>query len=552
MKKTYYSKIIAYLGISATIIGSCYPNDDDLEFNNSSASISISLMTTVSTSTYGSISCKASYKTEKFPIDSVGFAIAEHSMPTAESDGKFIEIVPDRYSSFSHSANFENLEYGKTYYIRAFSYSKIGINYSNQDTIKMVIPDDAVSFTLSLNAYSTYISLQGSCKNKLTVIDSLGFAIAKHETPTVNDPLTIKYDVSEKDGKSFTFSAKMEKFEYGTTYYVRPFAYSQLGLNYGDEKNITTGTINMVVNAGLSHTDRGNMTAYLNGVIEEYGGHKLRECGFCYIQRTNNSTTTNPTVNDKRVACELESDGKTFTGSITADTHAYYGYNVRGYVVDTNGNVFYSSRFTILTGLFSVKVELTNISFVSNSVPCYIQAKAQASSTEYYIDSIGIKMSNNWWGIIAGGSGSASCTFNFKGDLSPSTQYTLQAFVMYNNGNIEYSAEKSISTPAENISIKSISVSTTYLSRYNYYYLTGGFSGNYYSTYKSGFCYSTHTIPTLNDGVIYSDVTSTQYNARLYVGEHLEPNTTYYIRGFIESAKGILYTSDTKITTPAH
>lgn len=67
-----------------------------------------------------------------------------------------------------------------------------------------------------------------------------------------------------------------------------------------------------------------------------------------------------------------------------------------------------------------------------------------------------------------------------------------------------------------------------------------------YSIKSKGVCWSTNNKPTIEDYKVYVTTNNTAFNAGL---TNLDPNTTYYVRAFVENDKGTYYGNTVKFTT---
>ena len=119
--------------------------------------------------------------------------------------------------------------------------------------------------------------------------------------------------------------------------------------------------------------------------------------------------------------------------------------------------------------------------------------------------------------------------------LSPSTMYYVRAYAKNKNG-IVYSGISNFTTKdgLPTVKTEEVKLGTNVLECYGNVTKDGGFSIT-----RRGFCYSTHSKPTIDDNVILSK--SNVIGEYCLTIENLEEGTTYYVRAFAENERGVSY-----------
>ena len=161
-------------------------------------------------------------------------------------------------------------------------------------------------------------------------VTSRGVCWNRDGNPTVTDSRTI-------DGNGTgTFTSIMEGLGEATSYFVRAYAISEVGIAYGGQEYFTTNTIPTVETADV--TDITSTGAITGGKVVFCGGASVSVRGVCW------GTAENPTV-----AGQKTKDGKN-TGSFrSALTGLLPGnvYYVRAYATNSVGTGYGNQlRFT--------------------------------------------------------------------------------------------------------------------------------------------------------------------------------------------------------------
>jgi hypothetical protein len=130
-----------------------------------------------------------------------------------------------------------SLEYGTTYYVRAFATNIAGTGYGSQVTF---ITEKTLPVVTTKNI--TDVSSMGGVTGGTIVstgggtISERGIVWGESQNPTIFDTK----ETTSTTQASFS-SAIIKATKPNTTYYVRAYAKNELGVAYGEQKNFTTG-----------------------------------------------------------------------------------------------------------------------------------------------------------------------------------------------------------------------------------------------------------------------------------------------------------------------
>lgn len=281
--------------------------------------------------------------------------------------------------------------------------------------------------------------------------------------------------------------------------------------------------------------DNGIITA--NGEVTEDGRLDVTERGFCY------STSSTPTIQDQVVAC---GNGKGwFSATInTKDLSVSSTYYFRPYATNSKGTA-YGSSFSHTTGdglpsvvsLGSSSVKATSASIggrldsnggysITERGVCWdTEGTPSIEKSHKYID--GNEYSNYWIDVD---------------NLAPNTRYYARAYAKNINGVsygmlVDFKTKEGIPT----VETTQLKRGNTIIECYGNVSSDGGFSIS-----RRGFCYSTHSSPSLNDNVVDYTPGTGEYMVSI---DGLNEGTTYYVRAFAQNQQGIVYGGEKSILT---
>lgn len=308
----------------------------------------------------------------------------------------------------------------------------------------------------------------------------------------------------------------------------------------GGETNL--GTIEIIgpsipsVRLTGHRTDNGIITC--NAYITANGRLEVVEKGFCF------GKTAQPTIDDEKIVCG--SGDESFRGKITiTDLDVSSTYFIRPYATNAKGTG-YGEEFATSTedGLPSIEsLGAGSIKATSASLGGRLISNGGYEVTERGVcwDKDGTPSVEDNYKFIDGQE-----TINYWIDvdeLSPNTKYYMRAYAKNKHG-IAYGGIESFTTKDGLPSVETTQVKygTTILECYGNVTKDGGFP-----IIRRGFCYSTHSKPTLDDKFVLSTSNSVgEYSLTI---DNLEEGTTYYVRAFVENEKGVSYGDVISATT---
>lgn len=282
----------------------------------------------------------------------------------------------------------------------------------------------------------------GVTANTATIIGDVkahGISLTKGVCWSTTENPTItgygSHDCGSGDGQ---FSYSITGLVSNTTYYVRAYVRSAMGIKYGEQKTFTTAE-------GMAKVTTGNVvgtmsnSAYCKGVVESDGGAAITARGVCW------STTPNPTVNQNHT---VDGNGTGSFSSKMTGLNSSTTYYVRAYATNSFGTAYgdektfhtVSSQIPTgaIKGLFSVSV--TQMVFFSQGNVQYQASTDTWRFAENQYDYIGednINVSpeyDGWIDIFAWGSGSQPTASSWLWYYDPAADWGSNAFV--NGGNV--------------------------------------------------------------------------------------------------------------------
>lgn len=441
------------------------------------------------------------------PVTARGFCYAKTQYPTIDGDhtttGKGLG---------SFQTTISKLEYGTTYYIRAYATNATETTYGEQLTITTLsgLP------TVTTSAVSNIGSVKATCGGNVTndgtlTVTARGVCYGTEQQPTIDGNHT-----TDGKGKG-EFISSLKDLKDKTTYYVRAYATTDAGTAYGAQQSFKTADGMPIVELTTTK-DITAISAICEGKVTGDGGLEVTERGFCY------STTQYPQVSGNHVT--VGAGMGSFSASLTQLT-INTTYYVRAYATNKIGTA-YSEQTTIKTATGLPVVTTTQPTSTANSITaggtitsdggftissrgvCYSTTNAQPTISDKKVDSGS--------GI---GTFSASIT-----ELTANTTYYVRAYATNSSGTA-YGTAYSIKTKDG-----SATLTTSQITNITALTATGGVSvtdaGG--ATLKScGICWSTTQNPTISNSHVEGGTQLGTYSCNM---TELTPNTTYYVRAY--------------------
>lgn len=224
-----------------------------------------------------------------------GFVYAQSQYPTIESTIQKVTVAVDDKNQFKSS--LINLEYGSTYYVRAYAINEVGTAYSTnqiQFTPQAVLPAISVRTVTDLNLTGLTVKLHASIDNAGDpAYTEKGFVYSTvTSTPTLTDGF-----ITVSGSATGSYTATLTKLSLEKTYYVRGYAVSPGGTVYSDATSFSTNEkLPVITTDAPTSVDIDNLTAVLHGTITDAGTPAYTERGFVY-----STEYEEPTIYDNKI-----------------------------------------------------------------------------------------------------------------------------------------------------------------------------------------------------------------------------------------------------------
>lgn len=432
----------------------------------------------------------------------------------------------------SFTTTLKNLDHNTIFYARAYATNKMGTAYGDQ-----------VKFTTELGvpiviSDSVYRITAHSAKCKGHVESDGGYAVSKKGTCWSRQPDPTVDDECTNDGSGIgEFTSTLTNLLENTTYYVRTYATNATATVYGEQIIITTlDGLAVVKTDSVNNITATGFTAF--GTVVSDCDIPVTARGFCY------STQQYPTIEDEHTTV-----GKglgSYQGNIR-NLQVGSTYYVRAYATNETGTVYGEQKMVI----------------TKNGLPI-VETNSQATSTALTINAGGKVIDNGGFAVsergicysstnseptktdafVASGQGNGEFNVSITG-LNASTKYYIRAYATNVNGTT-YGEVISIITKdgtasvtlSEIANITALTASAT---------VTITDAGN--ATLQScGICWSINPNPSKEDNFVASSgkALNTAYPCNM---SELQPNTTYYVRGYATTDVTTAYSEQKTFTT---
>ena len=460
------------------------------------------------------------------PVTARGFCYSTSQYPTLDD-----AHTTSGQGLHNFSSKITDLQYGTTYYVRAYATNATATNYSEQKVITTLSGLAKVKTAQVTNIGSVRATCGGEVLDDGTLnVTERGVCYGTEEQPTIDGLHT-----TNGKGKG-TFTSNLTELKDKTTYYVRAYATTAAGTVYGLQRSFKTENgVPVVLLSKVGEPTANSVTC--EGNVTGDGGVTVTERGFCY------SLTQYPTNTSDHVA--IGNGIGEFKGSLTglALNSTYY---VRAYAVNSLG-IGYSEQqsFTTKNGLPTVTTDsatstATSIAIGGNVTDnggyavtdrgiCYSATNSEPTIAEAF---------------VKGGKGNGEFGVTVAG-LSASTTYYLRAYATNENGT-SYGETKTIITKDGSASVLLSEVSNiTALTASASVTVTDAGSATLQSC---GICWSINPNPTISDKTIAASgkQLNTSYPCNL---TELQPNTTYYVRAYATTDITTTYSEERTFNT---
>lgn len=259
------------------------------------------------------------------------------------------------------TSNLTGLVKDTKYYVRAYATNNIGTSYGAQKEFTTM--DGLITVTTSdvTNITGNSATCGGSITDGGMEITARGVCWSTNSNPTINDSYT-------SDGTGIgTFISSITGLSIDTRYYIRAYAITSEGINYGELKEFYT-TDGLPIIATNDVTNITTVSAICGGVVSSDGGFEVTARGICW------STSQYPTIDDPH-----STDGVgvgDFTSNLT-DLNIHTKYYVRAYATNSIGTSYGEEKS--FTTMFNAPQGAINSLFsVSDSKQvCFSQGNLQ-------------------------------------------------------------------------------------------------------------------------------------------------------------------------------
>ena len=366
-----------------------------------------------------------------------------------------------------------------------------------------------------------------------SIITERGIAYHTSPNPTISNNF-----VPIGSGTGF-FSSRIINLKANTTYYVRAYAISELGVEYGNEINFITLPNSLPIITTKTISSISNKTASSGGIILNDGGSEITAKGLCW------SNNPNPTLGNAIFTNEgvgIDSFVSYLSGLIPNTS-----YFVRAYATNSVGTSYGSDVF-FQTNANAPSLNPTFSAFNISEIGSHtVSFSALLSSEINHISSRGF-----CWSFVQNptilnshvevGKGVGSFAIKEAGFVGGGTKYYARPFAVNSYG-VFYGEEKIFFTQFDIPTIQLLSLKDFGLSAFAYVNIAD--AGGKPVTQR-GIVYSVTENPTIQNDKILGGTGTGEYSLTL---TGLTQKTTYYVRAYATNEVGTAYSNQIKLTT---
>jgi uncharacterized protein (TIGR02145 family) len=335
------------------------------------------------------------------------------------------------------------------------------------------------------------------------------------------------------------FSSRIVNLRANTTYYVRAYALSELGVEYGNEISFTTLPNSLPIITTKTISSISNKTASAGGIILNDGGSEITSKGLCW------SNNPNPTI--ENAIFTNEGVGIDSFVSYLSGLSPNTSYFVRAYATNSVGTSYGNDVF-FQTNANSPSLNPTFSAFNISEIGSHnVSFSALLSSEINHISSRGF-----CWSFLPNptilnshvevGKGVGSFAVKQAGFIGGGTRYYARPFAVNSYG-VFYGEEKIFFTQFDIPTIVLLSLKDFGLSAFSYSNIAD--SGGKPITQR-GIVYSVTENPTIQNDKILNGTGIGEYSITL---TGLTQKTTYFVRAFATNEVGTAYSNQIKLTT---
>jgi len=335
------------------------------------------------------------------------------------------------------------------------------------------------------------------------------------------------------------FSSRIINLRANTTYYVRAYTLSELGVEYGNEISFTTLPNSLPIITTKAISSISNKTASSGGIILNDGGSEITAKGLCW------SNNPNPTLGN--AIFTNEGMGIDSFVSYLSGLSPNTSYFVRAYATNNVGTSYGNDVF-FQTNTNAPSLNPTFSAFNISEIGSHtVSFSALLSSEINHISSRGF-----CWSFLPNptilnshvevGKGVGSFAIKEAGFIGGGTRYYARPFAVNSYG-VFYGEEKIFFTQFDIPTIQLLSLKDFGLSAFAYANIAD--AGGKPVTQR-GIVYSVTENPTIQNDKILGGTGIGEYSLTL---TGLTQKTTYYVRAYATNEVGTAYSNQIKLTT---
>ena len=461
----------------------------------------------------------------------IGFYYSTEHTPT--SSDKYI-IAKYKYGEELFTATLTELSENTTYYVRAYARNNVG-----------EVLGETVSFTTLSKKWPTMgsTSVTNVTTNSATLngivtsagtstVKERGFCISTAETPTIADSC-----IAVGSGIG-SFNYTLTELDDGVTFYVRAYATSEVGTEYGETISFTTASAQLPIISTKSVSEITLNSATLYGQLESEGTSSVTEKGFCY-----STTSQTPTLLDEHVIVNGSTIGS-FSSVLTSLSEGTT-YYFRAYATNNKGTAYGETiSFTTQSLPETSTIEVSNITTNSailrfnviseGSSPvtekgfCYSTKKEYPTIADYK---------------VAYGSGIGECATTIA-SLLQGTTYYVRAYATNSNGT---AYGETIWFTTKIPSLPTVKTNSSYSISFTTATISGIVSSDESADVtERGVCWGTTRNPTIENNKKASGSGIGEFSVKI---TSLSEGATYYARAYAINTNGIAYGEQITFTT---
>ena len=455
------------------------------------------------------------------------------------------------------NSSLQNLNENTTYYVRAYATNIVGTGYGSVVTLTTkttVVPTltTTIVSNIGFNTASTGGSISNDGGANVTARGVVYSSVAT--TPT-----TLNLSTSDGNGTG-SFNSSLQNLNENTTYYVRAYATNSAGTGYGPVQTFKTKLNSVPSLTTLNTTNIKSTSVSSGGNISDIGSSNVTEVGVCYSTTNTLPTTANITTKGTAPSAGTGAFSINITG-LTRDTKYY----LRAYAINSKGTGYGAlETFTTPDGLPVVNTSTTVTGITPNTANV---GGTVVSEGDYTISSRGILYSKSpitsyysYNAVVDINTGIGSYTSSITG-LTPNTKYYVRAYARYYESYYGYKEvlgnEESFLTSLASAPIGVTTNTPSLITQTTADLGVSVSSSGGYDVSRRGVVLSrTNTTPTIlsydsynYDTWNYNDINS---GSSTFTFTGLQPNTTYYVRGYATNSMGTSYGSVRNFTTNAN